>query len=99
MHVVGSVIMLMHIDNDDTPKELDHGLLHLSGSSYEEVCLTTYYLFICSHTFNTIFVVCYISCNLRAFVFILEWRTKFLRVKQVSIYLDFNDGRIFGAMR
>ena len=79
MHVVGSVIMLMHIDNDDTPKELDHGLLHLSGSSYEEVCLTTYYLFICSHTFNissTIFVV----CNLRAFVFILKWRTKFLRV-------------------
>ena len=58
-------------------KNLTIGLLHLSVSSYEEGYLTTYYFFICSHTFNissTIFVVCYISCNLRTFfLLILEW--------------------------
>ena len=50
MHVVGSVIMLMHIDNDDTPKELDHGLLHLSGSLMKRpVSLPTICLFAVTH--------------------------------------------------
>ena len=70
MYADGSVYD--NVDIENTSKELDHGLLHLSVSSYEEGYLTTYYFFICSHTFNissTIFVVCYISCNLRTFFY------------------------------
>ena len=52
MHVVGSVIMLMHIDNDDTPKELDlmGSFLHLSGSLMKRsVSLPTICLFAVTH--------------------------------------------------
>ena len=48
MYADGSVYD--NVDIENTSKELDHGLLHLSVSSYEEGYLTTYYfLFAVTH--------------------------------------------------